>query len=440
MINLRTKLALFNLTSKVIFAGLIVGFLPLIVERINIIQTDRELIEKREKMMALISEIGIEPFITSEKEDEFGSYNILKEEFISLERADLDEDWNFIEISPRIIEDETIDYRVLNYSFRVDGRTYLLEIGKSLVSISHTARNIKMVILILLAAAIIIALASDLAYTGRTLRPLKQIVRKLKATSTPSLFDGTPVKTTTSDFFQLDQTITDLMTKLDVLFRKEKEITVNISHELLTPVQVMRSKLENILLQKDLDEEVACKIEESLKTLHRLATLVNSLLTIARIESRQYLKEDTVEISELLNEVREEILPVASDTGIVIREDFTDIMKMHNVNRSLLFSMFFNVINNSVRHTSPGGVIIIKTELQQGRLSVSVNDNGSGMTREQMANLFSRFRKKIDPNDNGTGIGLAITKSIADFHSVTLSVSSEPGRGTVFSFTFPEFS
>ena len=110
-------------------------FLPYIIDRINTLQTDNELIQKREVVIALISKVGIEPFINQDTVNGFGSYNILKEEFISLEKADLKSDWNFIEVSKRLIDDETIDYRVLNYSFKVDGVTYLLEIGKSLSSI-----------------------------------------------------------------------------------------------------------------------------------------------------------------------------------------------------------------------------------------------------------------------------------------------------------------
>jgi hypothetical protein len=125
MMKLQTKLALFNLLSKLVFSALFIGFLPLIIERINTRQTDNELIKKREEVISLISEVGIEPFIVSDSASGFGSYNILKEEYISLERAPSDEEWNFIEVSKRLIDDETIDYRVLHYSLKIDGESYL---------------------------------------------------------------------------------------------------------------------------------------------------------------------------------------------------------------------------------------------------------------------------------------------------------------------------
>jgi len=440
MMKLGTKLTLFNLLSKLILAALLILFLPYIIERINIRQTDNELIRKREKVITLISEIGIEPFITPETESEFGSYNILKEEFISLEKADLSEDWNFIEVAQRMIEGETIDYRVLNYSFQVEGTTYLLEIGKSLTSISNTQKNIRRVILVFLVIFIIITLLSDLIYTRRILSPLKSIIKKLEATPTPSLFNRIPVRTNTSDFELLDKTITDLMNKIEELFKKEKEITVNISHELMTPVSILRSKLENMLLKKELDPEVEAGIEESLRTLHRLKTLVNSLLMIARMESRQYLKEDDINLRELVSQVTEELSPVAVDAGVTVKMICTEDFVFRGANRSLIFSMFYNVINNAVKNTPADGGIEISGTRHEGNFEVSVADTGTGMTQKQIENLFSRFSTRADHDGDGTGVGLAITKSIADFHNVAISVASKPGEGTRFSFIFPENS
>ena len=302
---------------------------------------DADLIEKREKVINLISKIGIEPFIVSDSGNVFGSYNILKEEFVSLERIDLKEDVNYIDVTPRIIEGEEIEYRVLNYSFLVDGNMYLLEVGKSLDSILHTRKNINKVMLVFLVSIILITFLTDLQYTRLLLKPLDIITNKLKGISNPSIFDKTPMVTSTSDFQRLDIAIREMMEHIDELFRKEKEITVNISHELLTPVSVLRSKLENLLMQKDLDSEIAIKIEESLKTLHRLQSLVNSLLLIARIESRQYLKEESVSVSEVLNEIISELDPIAEDAGIILKQETAEDLRF---DRSKQISDFFNVL------------------------------------------------------------------------------------------------
>lgn len=436
MITLRTKLSLFNFLSKLLFTALFILVMPYIIERINILQTDKELVKKREQVMELFSTIGIEPFITSDSSDAFGSYNILKDEFISLERMDLYEEWNFIEVSKRIIEDEIISYRVLNYSFKADDQSYLLEVGKSLSSIQDTRKNINKVIWIFLIFIILITLLSDLYYTHRLLHPLDLIVEKLKGVSAPQYYNRTPVRTTTSDFYSLDQTINELMSRIDELFRKEKEITVNISHELMTPISVLRSKLENLLLQENIDVETSDKIEESLGTLHRLKTLVNSLLSIARIESQQYLKEDSFSINEVLIEVIKEISPVAEDSEITIKLLQTEDFILTNANKALIFSMFYNVVNNAVKNSASHEAVVVQSGFIKKRFEVTITDTGAGMSEELQKNLFLRFKKKLPENEKGFGIGLAITKSIADFHNIEIKVSSAPGKGTTFSFLF----
>lgn len=440
MMRLKTKLSLFNLLSKIAFTALFLILMPFIIERINLRQVDNILIQKREQVISLISETGIEPFMSSDSSYAFGSYNILKEEFISLERIAIPEDLNYIDVTPRLIEDEEIDYRVLNYSFMVDDQKYLLEVGKSLESILYTEKNIRKVMLLFLIFIIVITFFTDLQYTRELLRPLDKIKGKLRRISDPSLFDKTPVRTTTSDFRHLDNALKELMDHINALFQKEKEITVNISHELMTPVSVLRSKLENILLGKNLEPGVEARIEESLKTLHRLQSLVSSLLLIARIESHQYLRNESFSLNEVIKEITEEIEPVAGDAGIQLLSEPGSDIQVKEANRSLIFSMLFNVVNNAVKNTPEGGKIIIRGRNEHKNYILSISDTGKGLSETQKKVLFERFKMRDPESTDGTGIGLAIAKTIADFHNLEVIVTSKPAEGTTFSFIFPENS
>ncbi len=437
MIRLKTKLALFNLLSKLAFTALFLLVLPVIIERINLRQVDNDLVQKREKTIGLISQYGIEPFINPDSSMSFGSYNILKEEFISFEKTAIPDDLNEIEITSRVIDDEEIRYRVLNYTLFVDGQKYLLGIGRSLTSIQQSKRNISNILFVFLGLIILVTFITDLQYTRIILIPLGKITDKLREISSPSKFDKNPVKTNTIDFISLDNALRSLMDRIGEAFRKEKEITVDISHELLTPVSVLRSKLENILLRDDVDPDIAVKVEESLKTLHRLQSLVNSLLMIARIESQQYLREDEFSVSDLIEEITEELKPIADDKGVALKEESVNDYIFRFANRPLIFSMFYNVVNNAVKNTQSGGEILIKCFLSGARYRVVVSDTGNGMDDEQLGNLFSRFKSRKGNGENGTGIGLAIAKSIADFHKIEINVRSAPGSGTEFSFDFP---
>jgi signal transduction histidine kinase len=102
--------------------------------------------------------------------------------------------------------------------------------------------------------------------------------------------------------------------------------------------------------------------------------------------------------------------------------------------------MFSNVINNAVKNTSPGGDMTVKSYISGHYFNVTISDNGRGMSKEQIDKLFSRFKAKVSSQEDGTGIGLAIAKTIADFHKIVISVTSEKEKGTSFSFIFPENS
>jgi len=205
----------------------------------------------------------------------------------------------------------------------------------------------------------------------------------------------------------------------------------------MTPVSVMRSKLENILLKKDLDPETEVKIEEYLKILHRLQSLISSLLLIARIESHQYLRDESFSLNDLLLEITGEIKPVAADAGVDLTSELPEDFIFKSANRSLIFSMLFNIVNNAVKNTPKGGVVKVRGILRENGYLLSISDTGRGLSEVQKQSLFERFKMRDPASREGTGIGLAISKTIADFHNIEVSVSSESGKGTVFSFLFP---
>ena len=102
--------------------------------------------------------------------------------------------------------------------------------------------------------------------------------------------------------------------------------------------------------------------------------------------------------------------------------------------------MFYNVVNNATKNTPPDGEVLVKSFYNRNKFIVTISDTGKGMTDEQLSSLFSRFTTRLDTNSNNTGIGLAISKSIADFHGIEITVTSEFQKGTCFSFLFPENS
>jgi signal transduction histidine kinase len=151
------------------------------------------------------------------------------------------------------------------------------------------------------------------------------------------------------------------------------------------------------------------------------------------------LKEDKISINTLLQEVYDEIsirLPEKNVTfDIVVPQDVVLV----NVNKFLIFNLFFNLVNNAIKYNREDGGIIVATEIENNALVVNITDTGIGISAEDMPYIFNRFKKlRQSLKQDSFGLGLPIVKSIADFHNITIEVASEKNVGSNFKLMFPD--
>ncbi|PKV76059.1 sensor histidine kinase [Pontibacter ramchanderi] len=434
--RLQSKLILFSAATKVIILLVLVMVLPPLINRIALHSTDQRLLEKKEQVFDIIEVRGIESFLSDSEEEAYGSYNLLKEEFISMEPIDPSLINNRIENTLRKVENEIVEYRVLSLAFELHGETYLLEIGRSLDTIRETSNTLQRYAMYFLFSVVLLTVFMDLAFVKVLLRPLALIVRKLQRIAHPEAFKPSPLATNTSDFVYLNDTINNMMGQVQEAFRKEKDFIGNVSHELLTPVSILQNRLENLMATPDLPDEALLKLVESQKTLHRLKSIIQALLLISRIENEQYLKNEQVSLNTLVNDVVNEISDRAELRGVTITVSVPDDFVLPNANYSLLFTMLFNVVNNAIKYNKEGGSIQISGEVRAGKYELSVCDTGTGIAADQLPKIFSRFKRTHAPDSESHGLGLAIVQTVAKFHKIKLHVESELGKGTCFKFAF----
>lgn len=436
--KLNNKLTLVNTASKLlIFIG-IVFFVPYMVREVVLDLTDKRLVVMQKRVMGIMNKVGINNFIRTESDSSFASYNILKEEYISLEPiADSTKISDKIDDDERNIENVVVDYRVLSSVFLKDNKKYLLEIGKSLANINQLDETIKKFALYILLVILTITVMADIAFTNFFLRPFKIIMdKKLKPVQNPSDFDFEEIKTSTTDFKLLEKTINEMMEKINYAFLREKEFTSNVSHELLTPISLLQSRLENILSDQSISENVALKVIESQKTLTRLKKIISALLMISKIEHEQYLKDDAVNIKYLVADVLEEIDERFEEKKISV-DVKAEIDYVVQGNKSLLFTLLFNLINNAIKYNVPDGKIFIRTFFENQNCVLEVEDTGIGIPSEKIKTLFDRFKKMKFTDEESHGLGLPLVKAIADFHNITIYITSSEGKESLFKLVFP---
>jgi len=437
-LKLGTKLTLFNTISKLVIVVLFVLLLPALIRDINRNYTDNWLRKQKEKVLKLVKGPGINNYIKNG--EGYGSYNaLLKEEYISMDIDSANEKIDTIVNEPRLVEGDTIQYRILSHTFKVGKQNYLLEIGKSIGTINDTATPLQNIAFEILLGMVFLTILADQFYSTYVLRPLGRIIKtKLIAHKFPRHVPYRKIRTSTSDFEYLDISIHKMILTIESAFQKEREFISNASHELMTPISILQSKIENMFGSEEINDDVKERLLEMQKILNRLKSITKTLLLISQIENEQFLKEDTVPLAALVQEVYDEISIRLQEKNISCTIDLPEDWWLNRVNKFLLFNLFFNLINNAAKYNKEGGEINITGRVENKLCVIDVADTGIGISAEQLPQIFNRFKKFTRSLlQESFGLGLPIVKSIAEFHKIKIEVSSEEGVGSTFKLIFP---
>jgi len=226
-----------------------------------------------------------------------------------------------------------------------------------------------------------------------------------------------------SEFNRLNRSLAQLMERDHESFRIQKEFTENASHELQTPLAVIRSKLD-LLMQEEMNERQMNIVSDLYNLTTRMSHLNRNLLLLAKIDNAQYASTEETDIATLLAETLPMYGVLQSDIPVRVSDRRSVQGRPLRANTILLECLLKNLIVNALRHTAPGGDVCVT--LTDKHLVVS-NTASGGALREET--LFRRFRQG-EARSVGNGLGLAIVRSICDFHKWTVSYRFSEGRHT----------
>ena len=227
------------------------------------------------------------------------------------------------------------------------------------------------------------------------------------------------------------------MKRIRDAFVIEKEFITNVSHELQTPISILKTRFENMLADESVPDDVADKLEDSIRKLNRMSKIIKSLLMISKIENEQFLKDEQVDIRTLINEVTEELQDRLQSKNISMQQNFTDDFIFGPANKPLLYTLFSNILINATKYNRQNGSINITTKKTDSKFIVEISDTGKGIAKENLPMVFERFKRFNNADEPSYGLGLTIVKTIADFHRIDINVSSELDKGTTFAIEIP---
>src|SRR5213593_1157539 len=242
---------------------------------------------------------------------------------------------------------------------------------------------------------------------------------------------------------RLAETLNQMMTRLERSFAALRRFTADASHELKTPLTVLRGGVERAITTPGLPQDTLATLEETLQEIKRMTELVEALLTLARAdEGIAPLHLEPVDLRSILEEARETGELLAEQAGVEMDLATPPEPVIVPVDASRIHQLILNLVTNAVKYTPSGGSVRMQLGQSNGRVTLRVADTGIGIAAGDLPHIFDRFWRADSARTRtgerpGAGLGLAICKWIAEAHGGHIDVVSRPGRGTTFTVTLP---
>lgn len=279
---------------------------------------------------------------------------------------------------------------------------------------------------------------------GTSLRPVQGIMDEVEAISDGrSLHRRLAVPMSGDEMARLALTVNGMLSRLEQSFASLHRFTADASHELKTPLMVFRAGVERALTHPGTPPESLEALDETLDQINQMSELVDGLLTLARAdEGRAPLAVEPHDVAALVTEAAEtaEILGAESDIAVSVERPTGPVIL--EVDASRIRQLLLNLVTNAVKYTPAGGKVRLGLEDRGAQVALTVADTGVGVAAGDLPHIFDRFwradvARSRTGDRAGAGLGLAITKWIAEAHGGTITVQSRPNRGTTFTVLLP---
>jgi signal transduction histidine kinase len=285
------------------------------------------------------------------------------------------------------------------------------------------------------AGVVLIGTALAFAFTGRVLSPVRSLRDAARSVSGTNLRRRLDVEGD-DELADLGRSFNAMLDRLEGAFSTQRDFIRDISHELRTPIAVVRGHIE-LLAEGRLSEEGERAAAMTLVTreLDRMTRFVDNLLLLAKTEQPDFLELETIALDELCEELVRNARTLADRDWIVEVGSRRTVVGDHQ----RLEQAMMNLIRNAIEHTKEGDRITIGAHVEEPLVRLFVQDSGEGIPRAEQARVFERFARghASKRRYEGSGLGLAIVRAIAEAHGGEVGLESRPGEGARFELRLP---
>jgi len=274
----------------------------------------------------------------------------------------------------------------------------------------------------------------------RTLEPLAALTETAERVHSRNLHERVPQTGNGDELDRLAGVLNAMFSRLDDSFSRTREFTLHASHELKTPLTVMRGDIEEALMRTACTPVQREILSGHLDEIQRLARIVDNLGLLTRADAGLVtLERADIRLDELVREAFEDARVLGSERGLCVELGVCDPVTVRG-DRNRLRQVLLNIVDNAVKYNEPNGAVTMSMHRDRERAVISVTNTGPGVSAEQLGRVFERFfrgdaARRVGAD--GSGLGLAIARWIINAHDGTIELKSAPGRQTIATVVLP---
>ena len=321
--------------------------------------------------------------------------------------------------------------------------SYILVVTESTELVSDQLDALENVLMIAIVLALLLAGSGGWLLAGKSLAPVAAMAAATERISAQNLEERLPVRNSRDELGRLASTFNSLLSRLSSAFSQQRQFMADASHELRTPVSVMRT-VAQVTLEKPYRDESEYRdalgvVEQQTQ---RLSRVVTDMLVLARADSSGIAVQSAgMYLNEVLVEAAQTAAPLAKRKGIEVKIPVL-CEAPYRGDEGLMRQLFINLLDNAIKYTPAGGTVQAALEQRESEYRVTVSDTGAGIPPEAQPHIFDRFfradvSRTQDVDGTGAGLGLSIARWIAEVHRGHLALEHSDASGSVFSVSLP---
>lgn len=331
--------------------------------------------------------------------------------------------------------------RVLSAAFAVRDRRYSVQIVSNITAIYNILRRALWLAFTTAPALLFLAGAGGYWLSGRAMRPVCRITQTAKNIGERDLAARLTVPPAKDELRELSITLNEMLGRLETAFQRVTQFTADASHELRTPIAVIRTTAEFILQKERTIPEYQQFVGQILIESEATTEMIENLLMLARYESFTVKRvAEYIDLRTVVSEVARSLMPMADKQDVLLSAEAVDAPAVAKIALADARKLVVILLDNAIKYTRPGGKISVSVGCEVAGAFLQVKDSGVGIDAAELPKIFERFYrvdKGRSAGAGGVGLGLSIAQEIAQQNSATISVISEPDCGTTCRVCFP---